>query len=150
MNITVERQMSNGQVIDGVLKINGKKVCDTAENAETAINAGTYNIYIPYCKQYDRRMPMPEIEGGNLTKAEECCLCEKQEYMCQNANLPSYCPMLKPGCGAYNRTDGSILLGEYLAPGCLKHPQKHFNGVYDRIRKAIGRGKDCTLTIVDM
>ena len=27
MNITVERQMSNGQVIDGVLKINGKKVC---------------------------------------------------------------------------------------------------------------------------
>jgi hypothetical protein len=150
MKITLKRQSSNGRVIDGSLIINGTKVCDTTENASNAIGAGTYNIAITYCKQYGRRMPMVEIEGCDLLKEDECSFCDKLEHVCHNTDLPSFCPMLKPGCGAYNRTDGSILLGEYIAPGCLKHPQKHFNSVFDRMRKVMGRGNECKLTVEDM
>lgn len=149
MNITIIRQQNNGRVIDGILKINGATVCHTAENASSAINAGTYNISITHCKQYGRRMPMVEIGGCDLLKEDECSLCDKLEYTCQNTDLPSYCPMLKPGNGAYNRTDGSILLGEYIVPGCLKLPAVHFKVVFDRIRMALQRGKDVTLTIVE-
>ena len=55
--------------------------------------------------------------------------------------------MLKPGNGVYNRTDGSIIVGEYIAPGCLKHPKTAFDNLYDRIRKNIERGNKVTLTI---
>ena len=150
MNITIKRQSDNGRVIDGSLIINGTKVCDTAENAGSAIGAGTYNISIHHCKQYGRRMPMVEIESCDLLKDDECSLCDILEHVCYNTDLPSFCPMLKPGTGAYNRTDGSILLGEYIAPGCLKHPLKHFDNVFDRIRKVIGRGNECTLMVEDV
>ena len=150
MNITIKRQSDNGRVIDDSLIINGTKVCDTAENTGSAIGAGTYNISIHHCKQYGRRMPMVEIESCDLLKDDECSLCDSLEHVCYNTDLPSFCPMLKPGTGAYNRTDGSILLGEYIAPGCLKHPLKHFDNVFDRIRKVIGRGNECTLTVEDV
>ena len=55
--------------------------------------------------------------------------------------------MLKPGNGVYNRTDGSIIVGEYLVPGCLKHPKTAFDNLYDRIRKNLERGNPVTLTI---
>lgn len=139
--------MNNGRVIDGILKINGEKVCHTAENSDSALSPGTYNICIHYCKQHGRRMPMVEIEDCDLLKEDECSLCDQLEYVSPNTNLPSYCPMLKAGNGAYNRTDGSILLGESIAPGCLIHPQKHFKGVYDRIRKVLSRGNNVVLKI---
>lgn len=147
MNITIRRRTNNGRVIDGTLIINGEKVCDTAENAACAISAGTYNMCITYCKQYGRRMPMVEIEGCDLLKADECSLCSELGYVCQNTNLPSYCPMLKPGNGSYNRTDGSILVGEHIAAGCLKHPAGYFAAVFDRIRMALKRGKEVKLRV---
>lgn len=147
MKIKIKRQCNNGRVIDGMLIINGEKVCHTAENAHSALCRGTYNICIHYCKQYQRQMPMVDILESEYLKDAECRLCEKLEYISLNSDLPTYCPMLKPGNGAYTRTDGSILLGESIAPGCLKHPLKHFNGVYDRIRKVLGRGKEVELEI---
>ena len=147
MNIKIKRQCNNGRVIDGSLIINGEKVCHTAENAHSALCTGTYNIHIRYCKQYQRQMPMVDISECECIKDAECTLCEKVEYVSLNSNLPTYCPMLKPGNGAYTRTDGSILLGESIAPGCLIHPLKHFNSVYDRIRKALGRHKEVKLQI---
>ena len=55
--------------------------------------------------------------------------------------------MLCPGNGVYNREDGSIIVGEYLVPGCLKHSRFTFDNLYDRIRKNLERGKAVTLTI---
>ena len=57
--------------------------------------------------------------------------------------------MLKPGNGVYHREDGSIIVGEYLVPGCLKHPKTAFANLFDRIRKNIERGKEVTLTIIN-
>ena len=57
--------------------------------------------------------------------------------------------MLKPGNGVYKRTDGSIILGTYLAPGCLTHPKEAFADFYDQIRKLIERGHALTITIVE-
>lgn len=55
--------------------------------------------------------------------------------------------MLKPGNGVYKREDGSIIVGEYIAPGCLKHPKETFDTIYDRIRKNVERGNEVTLII---
>ena len=46
--------MNNGRVIDGILKINGEKVCHTAENADSALSPGTYNILLLSAKTYDQ------------------------------------------------------------------------------------------------
>lgn len=55
--------------------------------------------------------------------------------------------MLKPGNGVYKREDGSIIVDEYIAPGCLKHPKEAFDTIYDRIRKNVERGNEVTLII---
>lgn len=60
-----------------------------------------------------------------------------------------YCPQLCPSNGAYNRSDGSILIGTYIAPGCLKHPKDAFANVYDRIRKSVECGHELLLEIVE-
>ena len=57
--------------------------------------------------------------------------------------------MLKPGNGIHNRNDGSIILGTYIAPGCLKHPKRAFNALYERIRKSASRGHELTLEIAE-
>ena len=147
MNIIIEREKDNGLVIDGVLKINGETICHTAENSNNAILAGNYNIHICHCKQYGRRMPMVDLALDSLPKSNECDLCEQKEYVSINTNLPSYCPMLKAGNGAYNRTDGSIIVGEYVAPGCLIHPVIYFEKIFERIRKALSRNSECRIII---
>ena len=57
--------------------------------------------------------------------------------------------MLKPGNGVRGRTDGSIILGTRIVPGCLIHPVQAFNPLAERIRKAVSRGKVITLKIVE-
>ena len=61
--------------------------------------------------------------------------------------MPRKCVQLCPGNGVYNRTDGAIIVGEYLVPGCLKHSRFTFDNLYDRIRKNLKRGNDIMLTI---
>lgn len=55
--------------------------------------------------------------------------------------------MLKPGNGVHNRKDGSIIVGEYLVPGCLTHPKHAFDSLYQRLRKSAERGHEIRLTI---
>ena len=55
--------------------------------------------------------------------------------------------MLKPGNGVYHRDDGSIIVGEFIAPGCLKNTKEKFDIIYERIRKNLERGNPVTLTI---
>lgn len=78
-----------------------------------------------------------------------CAKCKKLDCVSNNSTIPQVCYMLKPGNGVYKRTDGGIILGTYLAPGCLTHPKEAFADFYDRIRKSIERGHELTLTIVE-
>ena len=130
MHILITRHRYKPATIDGQLSIDGIRICDCAENAHTALPPGTYSITIVHCRQYARKMPL-------ITPISN------QSSVINNR----ICPMLKPGNGVYNRTDGAIIVGEYLVPGCLKHSRFTFDNLYDRIRKNLQRGKEVTLTI---
>ena len=130
MHILITRHRYKPATIDGQLSIDGIRICDCAENAHTALPPGTYSIAIVHCRQYARKMPL-------ITPISN------QSSVINNR----ICPMLKPGNGVYNRTDGAIVVGEYLVPGCLKHSRFTFDNLYDRIRKNLQRGKEVTLTI---
>ena len=130
MHILITRHRYKPATIDGQLSIDGIRICDCAENAHTALPPGTYSITIVHCRQYARKMPL-------ITPISN------QTSVINNR----ICPMLKPGNGVYHRKDGSILVGEYLVPGCLKHSRFTFDNLYDRIRKNLQRGKEVTLTI---
>ena len=130
MHILITRYRYKPATIDGQLSIDGIRICDCAENAHTALPPGTYSITIVHCRQYARKMPL-------ITPISN------QSSVINNR----VCPMLCPGNGVYNRTDGAIIVGEYLVPGCLKHSRFTFDNLYDRIRKNLQRGKEVTLTI---
>ena len=130
MHILITRHRYKPATIDGQLSIDGIRICDCAENAHTALPPGTYSITIVHCRQYARKMPL-------ITPISN------QSSVINNR----ICPMLKPGNGVYHREDGSIIVGEYLVPGCLKHSRFTFDNLYDRIRKNLQRGKEVTLTI---
>ena len=130
MHILITRHRYKPATIDGQLSIDGIRICDCAENAHTALPPGTYSITIVHCRQYARKMPL-------ITPISN------QSSVINNR----ICPMLCPGNGVYNRKDGSILVGEYLVPGCLKHSRFTFDNLYDRIRKNLERGNEVTLTI---
>ena len=130
MHILITRYRYKPATIDGQLSIDGIRICDCAENAHTALPPGIYSITIVHCRQYARKMPL-------ITPISN------QSSVINNR----VCPMLCPGNGVYNRKDGSILVGEYLVPGCLKHSRFTFDNLYDRIRKNLQRGKEVTLTI---
>ena len=130
MHILITRHRYKPATIDGQLSIDDTRICDCAENAHTALPPGTYPIAIVHCRQYARKMPL-------ITPISN------QSSVINNR----ICPMLKPGNGVYNRTDGAIIVGEFLVPGCLKHSRTAFDNLYDRIRKNLQRGKEVTLTI---
>ena len=160
MNIKRVRYRQNPETIDGHLSIDGIRICDCAENVHTALPPGTYPIAIVPCRQYARKMPVVNVNDNVSSIAHSsqltahrsqltahCSSCHRKPYIGINTKLPCVCPMLKPGNGAYHREDGSIIVGEYLVPGSLKHSKTAFDNLYDRIRKNLERGNEVTLTI---
>lgn len=144
MIITIKRIRKKTETIDGQLYIEGMHICDCAENAKSAIKAGTYPVVITKCKQHARKMPIA-ILHEDICPA--CADCPELECVTNNSNMPVLCPQIKPGNGVYNRTDGSIIVGTYIAPGCLARPKIAFDNIYDRIRKNVERGNEVTLII---
>lgn len=144
MIITIKRYRKKTETIDGQLYIEGICICDCAENAKSAIKAGIYPVVIAKCQQHARKQPC--IVGNGLPK---CSTCNKLEGVSNNTDMPLFCPQITCGNGVYNRKDGAIIVGTYLAHGCLAHPQKAFKAIYDRLRKSAERGHDITLEIVE-
>lgn len=142
MNIKLKRIRFKPDTIDGQIWIDGIKVCDCSENAHHCLPVGKYIIEVSKCNKYARKMPVVQMQEGSL-----CQACQKLPYVSNNSTMPIICPMLKPGNGVCNRTDGSIIVGKYLAPGCLSHPKQAFAMLYERIRKNLERGHEVTLSI---
>ena len=84
------------------------------------------------------------LEGSTLPPCDQC---PKLPYVGNNTSMPLYCSQLCPGNGVYNRTDGAIIVGKYLAPGCLAHPKTTFDNLFERIRKNAERGNEISLII---
>jgi len=145
LNLVLTRNIVRGEYVHGRLVIDGNFVCHTLENTSSRVPAGIYPISLIKCKQYARKMPC-------LNAKAPCNMCKKSlnsNPSSLNFVLPCYCPMLKPGNGAHNRLDGSILVGKFNCLGSLIHPKTIFDPLYERIRKSISRGHEVKLTIVD-
>ena len=145
MNIELKRYRFKPDTIDDQIRIDGMRVCDSAENNHFAMAPGTYPITLVKCHQHARKMPIIQVQGCSL-----CEECKKLPYVGNNSTMPMICPMLKPGNGVYNRTDGSIIVGKYLAPGCLSHPKQAFDALYERIRKNLERGNEVSINITNI
>ena len=140
---TARPEQHQGDSLSGQLVIDGVYICDTEENARTALPTGEYRLVRHHCKQYNRFMPVIGIPRC------EHCKQLPDEDMNLNTTMPCYCPMLKPGNGVHKREDGSIILGTRIVPGCLRHPLQAFDPLAERIRKAISRNTVITLKITE-
>ena len=58
MNIELRRIRHRPDTIDGQIRIDGRKVCDCAENAHHCLPEGTYQIAVIKCRQHARKMPV--------------------------------------------------------------------------------------------
>lgn len=123
MNIELRRIRYRPETIDGQIWIDGEKICSSAENARHALPVGTYEIELKKSKKYGRKMPSLIAHPESL---------------------------IAIGNGVYNQTDGSIIVGKYIVPGCLSHSRPAFDALYQRIRKNIERGSPVTLTIINL
>ena len=142
MNITITRSLQRPGTIDGQISIYGRHICDCEENAATALPPGTYPVPLVNCHQYARKMPVVR-----LSSLPPCSSCPRRPFVGSNTRLPLVCPMLKPGNGVCQRTDGSIIVGRRAVPGCLVRPRAAFAALYERIRKTLERGKPVRLHI---
>ena len=145
MDILIKRNYRTTEVIDGQLFIDGSfRLCDTSENATTALPAGQYRVSIIKCKQHARKMPVILLHKDVVPS---CDKCYSLDFVNNNTKMPVFCPQICMGNGVNNRTDGAIVVGKRIAPGCLKHSKETFTTIYERIRKSAERGHDLTLTI---
>ena len=152
MLIEIQRTHVTMEVKESLLRINGERVCDCAEYAPTALAEGIYPLLIHHCRTYQRKMPPiitddTTVSGWSLALMKRCERCPSQEIVNHNAKLPCYCPMLKIGNGVHRRTDGSVIIGERIVSGSLKHPQGHFNRLIDRLKKAQRRGEQLLVSV---
>lgn len=141
MNITIKRTLTKPDYIVGQLLIDGERICDTLENPDSCLPAGSYPVTIVKCRFYSRKMPI-------VGECGDCTKCKRPEYVGINTTISQFCPMLKPGNGVHNRLDGSILVGDCEVPGCILHPRTTFDALYQRIRKNIERGNQVILRIL--
>ena len=127
MEIHIYRHSVKTITCDGTLRIDGSRICDTAENTLFRIPAGTYDVVLRHDKTFARKVPtlIPRQENGRKTAAA----------------------VLAIGNGIFNCRDGRIILGTYIVPGCLKCSREPFMLLYDRINNSQRRGNTVTLFI---
>jgi len=147
MTIRIERCHRNKDSLDGEIKINGAKVCDTAEWPLTSVANGTYQIELVKCKQHQRKVL--RIKPIDSDTKPRCDGCPKKEVVGNNTRMPCMCPMITIGNGVYNRSDGSIIVGERVVWGTMIHSRKAYNKLYERIKKAIQRGNEVIVEITE-
>lgn len=63
--------------------------------------------------------------------------------------MPCHCPQLRMSNGIFNRTDGAIILGTQVAPGCMIHPKAPYEDLCERMRKNLARQRPVSLMLVD-
>lgn len=148
MELKLIRTSHRSEAIDGTLKVDGERLCDTAENAITSLPEGKYRIIRVFCKQYYRFVPkimLPHETENSLRY--QCATCHKQKCVSNNTTLKCVCHQLKMGNGIHHRADGSILLGTAIIPGCLKYTREPYENLSERLRKLDKRNSCVTLTI---
>ena len=158
MEIYVNRLLRERGTIMGTLKVVKEvageeneqvKVCGTVEREADCLPAGKYRVRIGKCIYHRRKMPF--LVPMDSSQCELCCKARhSHEFgdISAFASLP--CAMIQPGNGPFTMGRGSILVGEVHAPGYVLKSHPLFTTLYERIKKAVGRGHDVTLEIKEM
>lgn len=134
MKIEIKRYRIRESACDGILSINGCKLCDTAENTQFMPPPGTYNVVLRRNKKQKRIVPY--------------LLASNYEQKMTNGKLRA--PFLCIGNGIYHRYDGRIIVGTHIVPGCVKRSYAPFKRLYDRINNTIRRGNAVTIVIIEL
>lgn len=74
MNITIVRYRLKSESIDGRLYIDSQHICDTAENAQFHIPAGTYHVAVAKCQVRMRNIPVINLHDGVCRNCKACAL----------------------------------------------------------------------------
>lgn len=142
MKLELKRKFRDGEILDGILCVNGKRLCDTSENGYSALPPGTYQVERRYCKHYCQHRPVIVIDRNAC--CDDCPQIGNEVFL--NTVLPVYCPQIKMGNGIHNRHDGSVIIGKRVVPGVIKLPAVPYEKLTERMRK-LAPGSAITLQI---
>ena len=154
-----------------------EKICDTIERKNGQLPTGEYRVVIGKCKCFARQMiflePVTDEKDDSSSASEaslsevslsetapalaslplpetcERCRLERKhhEFGCMDELHALSCPMLQPGNGPFRLRQGGILIGEAHAPGFVLRSQELFLQLFDRVKKAMGRGSEVVVAI---
>ena len=143
MKLTLLRHLHRADYIEGSLSTqSGQHMCHTLENGIRHLPQGEYRIHIAKCHQHGRKMPIIL-----RTDQPACGVCQRLQTVWYNTNMPTCCPQICPGNGAYHRTDNAVLVGELHCHGCLTQTKAAFDRLYETLRKQYERNQELYLVI---
>ena len=145
LNITLHRVRSSRYGLDGKITIDGIKFCDTVENRNVHLKAGTFKIKFERCEQHKRKMPIIILPNG-----KKCKMCKMIDFVSANTPMPCLCPQITVGNGMHNRKDCAIIVGKRLCAGVLIHTVEAFHKLYEYILKYSKANSEIELTVVDI
>lgn len=130
MLFTLKRYRLRPETCDSRLEAHGRRVCDCAEHTATRIPPGTYNVEIRYSPLARRQVP-------TLIPIDECYKVTRGQF-----------PIIKVGNGVHTLTN-QIIVGRHILPGVVIHSHQAFMLLFERIKKAIQRGRSITIQIIE-
>jgi len=125
------RRRIGPKVTDGILKIDGYRFCDTAENSKHRIPAGCYKVYIKDNEHEHLRVP-------TLYPEDKCMRIRHKCY-----------PIFTHGNGVFRRRRHEIVLGQHLVPGVVLHSYATYFTLYHRIVDCLKRGETVEVWVVN-
>lgn len=131
LDIVLQRVNHGKGTCDGIVMIDGKKVCASVENPDCHVPAGRYGVRIAKSDTWGRQMPVLVSLPADMNGEEEKPVAS-----------------IGFGNGAFGRNDGSIIVGEYLVSGVVIHSLACFTPLFERIRSCLRRCGKVVVTIV--
>lgn len=134
MKIDITRNHHSRYGVDGTLSINNRRVCNTCEHPVCHLATGEYKVIIARKKELCRKVPYIIRTGTSDTDG---LTPDRLEHV----------PFIRIGNGPFRLQDGSIIVGQHLMTGVLRHSTESFRKLIDRLDKAQNSGKSITLVI---
>ena len=133
LNLKIVRFAHYRHAVNGKLFVGGMHVCDTLEHEAHCLLPGSYPLLLVYDEETERNQILIK-------------LCDLLPW----ETMKDYrWPRIMSSNGPYLLTDGSVSVGECHHLGFLVKCNVHFELLHNRLRKALKRGGEAQLTIVN-
>ena len=143
MILKLKRYYKDEDATDGILTLNGKRICCTAEHTPTCLKPGKYRIQQKtHVLNPAKKVTYPEdVVRIPANIREMPCLFQgkgKKSLGC-----------IRPGNGIHTLHDASIIVGERRAIGLCIHTNETFEKLFSRLRKSWKRKEKTYLLVED-